>query len=68
MSEPKLCPKRKWIPAASGMDNFSGYYEEFGPCLQDKCAMWRGFARDSEGAIITHLAYKHGFCGLAGKP
>jgi hypothetical protein len=75
MSEPKLCPYRTFVELWEG---FSGE-RKFGPCLQDKCAMWRMngggyFAINPPEdliAIMKEAASKTipiGFCGLAGRP
>ena len=84
MSEPKLCPFRTAkvyrILLAPGVDPAAHEIpqDEFFPCLQDKCAMWRmtvyqvlhqcaiidGHAMAFEGKEPNQV----GFCGLAGKP
>ena len=53
MSETKLCPFRKQHEM-SGTLPIKMFVEEFAPCLQEKCAMWR--------------MPSPGFCGLAGNP
>lgn len=50
----------------------------FDPCYKDECAMWRemdalapqaeSFRELGTGIIMPTLAYKVGYCGLAGKP
>jgi hypothetical protein len=66
MSEPKLCPYREmyWFePLGDGTQKVRG----FGPCLQDKCAMWREKEEgDPRGFGPVYKVI--GFCGLAGKP
>jgi hypothetical protein len=65
MSEPKLCPYRTFVELWEG---FSGE-RKFGPCLQDKCAMWRTTRNFSHGETGFHEDKEAtGYCGLAGKP
>ena len=74
MSEPQLCPYRKTYRVYE----FSYDHEDqFLPCLQDKCAMWRTIARRDEGTapdgmgnIVSYslIVEGVGYCGLAGKP
>jgi hypothetical protein len=71
MSETKLCPFRK-----SNMIEFlehdgtqSQSRDQFAPCLQEKCAMWRQLFDhiDPNDPEERTVIYK-GYCGLAGKP
>ena len=65
MSEEKLCPFRKHYLAASG-----AHTDEFAPCVQEKCAMWRKASwsePDPKNDMIERIVVE-GFCGLAGKP
>jgi hypothetical protein len=59
MIEPKLCPYRIHLNISPEE------YREFGPCLQDECAMWRNLTMhfQKEGEQVVG-----GYCGLAGKP
>jgi hypothetical protein len=66
MSEPKLCIFR---PNEDGT-----WAEDFEPCLQDKCAMWReGLDPSTARNIQAQVVGKSfdidvvGHCGLAGK-
>ena len=66
MSEPKLCPFRKW----ADKERLPDHYDLFGPCLEDKCAMWRGYDSDQFVADGNTWAtpIKIFGCGLAGRP
>jgi hypothetical protein len=63
MSEPKLCPYRRW-------DNDDDYANDapFGPCLQDKCAMWREKIKEIHtNPDSTETVEYFKYCGLAGR-
>lgn len=82
--EPKMCPFR-WSSKETeymeltplGVDPPRMTPVPFGPCLQEKCAMWRVINKERttiveypDGAtkrVDTELA-EVGYCGLAGKP
>jgi hypothetical protein len=70
MSEPKLCPYRDvmlWTPETDGKSYNT--YHTFGPCLQDKCAMWREKIKEIHtNPDSTETVEYYKYCGLAGKP
>jgi hypothetical protein len=89
MTEPKACPFRPsyeetniiTYELANKKDEVTKTVFEkrpvFGPCLQDKCQMWRvsekGYetvVEDEFGAIkrVESEYVGVGYCGLAGKP
>ena len=85
MSEPKLCPFRTArvyrVLLAVGVNPAAHEIpqDEFFPCLQDKCAMWREEKELIRRAyVVVHpdkpderfpATYKKtGYCGLAGRP
>ena len=70
MSEQKLCPFRAIVES----NDYPARWVSFGPCLEDKCAMWRIVAR-CELAELANGPHKYGYvpvdrghCSLAGKP
>ena len=72
MSESKLCPFRHIVVTRVAMVTPNIFYDvdEFAPCLEEKCAMWRTvkacvYLDASDG--LRHWTWKHG-CGLAGRP
>lgn len=76
--EPKLCPYRKSVLLLREPRETVEFWdwEEFAPCLQDKCAMWHEVSvidqeRYTPGEVVPmdKIRYKKGgYCGLAGKP
>ena len=69
MIEPKLCPYRK-IVTTEFFEKDDPEKIGFGPCLQDKCAMWRDtkcIGSDSSNLYVKG-EFGWGYCGLAGKP
>ena len=77
MEEEKLCPFRHSIDKVpeNYQGNFWGFIE-FGPCIREKCVMWRvgeGHTttkprKDLPGIIEDVWVEGKGYCGLAGKP
>jgi len=59
MSEEKLCPHRPYHP------NGKTQPPEFGPCLREKCAMWRDDDLPEHTGNGDEVIW-HGHCGLAG--
>jgi hypothetical protein len=73
MSELKLCPYRPFVDVEPGYVYVPiGNPQSFGPCLQDKCAMFRedivmkNFVETPGGKEFDNVLV--GFCGLAGRP
>lgn len=64
MSEKKLCPFRKLraIQRGTALGVEIGSEEDLLPCLEEKCAMWRG------PWLFMDESRVPGHCGLAGKP
>ena len=66
--ETKLCPYRKSEMLESDIHQGKDEQkrEQFAPCLQEKCAMWRDkrFIYLPTGEVLRDDSY----CGLAGKP
>ena len=68
MIEPKLCPYRK-IVTTEFFEKDDPEKIGFGPCLQDKCAMWRKVAIGLDPNDPEEMARIYDcYCGLAGKP
>ena len=71
MSEPKLCIFR---PTDRCLNEDGTWAEDFEPCLQDKCAMWRittvvvGYEVVYPDGPLGKIYENVGFCGLAWKP
>jgi len=65
-SEPKLCPYRPWRQTGDNPDLDPFIMPSFGPCLQEKCAMWRDkrFIYLPTGEVLRDDSY----CGLAVRP
>jgi hypothetical protein len=64
MSKPRVCPHRKHHET-SGPYPAPPWDDEFAPCLQSLCEMWRVFS------TVTSDGFDSGpvsGCGLAGKP
>jgi len=88
IQEPKLCPyapvgQYRKFNASAKPDGYIEAYEKlgtgFGPCLQDKCSMWRvedvwnpaksTITKNDDGSSTYDNVYDHNeYCGLAGKP
>ena len=88
MSETKLCPYRmfyrEWagfVPDKPIEEGYPAHADEFAPCLQEKCAMWRddtreivsggefaGNAGPDGGGAVIYKEKPSKYCGLAGKP
>ena len=63
----KTCPWRHMAFYSEGRTKKAAKQEEFAPCVEGKCAMWREAIRtiQSEGRNKPIVV---GFCGLAGRP
>ena len=66
---PKLCPFRKLAYYTEGKTRKAPSQEEFAPCVQAKCALWREASHVARKTDADDSkAFVVGYCGLAGRP
>ena len=72
MDKNKVCPFRKahGESPVNLTENYlvPSWMDDFGPCLEDKCQMWRVTRNGTQTDYGYVEGSAVGYCGLAGKP